>query len=47
MDARNKSRIAWALKCKPEDVPEDYKKLKEALDNRLLELKKAKAVKHG
>lgn len=42
-----KQRIAFALKCKPEEVPTDPEKLKKALENRRAELKKAKGVQHG
>jgi len=41
-----KQRLAFALKCKPEEVPEKPEKIKEALDSRRAELK-AKKVKHG
>jgi len=46
MNAHDKSRIAWALKCKPEEVPDTPEKLRQALDNRRSALK-AKKVKHG
>jgi hypothetical protein len=45
MNAHDKSRIVWALKCKPEDVPDTPEKLRQALDNRRSELKAAKAKK--
>jgi len=47
MDKSVKQRIAWALKCKPEEVPEEPEKLKEAFDNRLAKMKAAKEAKHG
>ena len=47
MDARIKQRVAFALKCKPEEVPEDIDGLKKALDKRRKEMKKAKEEKHG
>ena len=47
MDKNVKKRIAFALKCKLEEVPEDPAKLKDALDAQRVKLKKAKAVKHG
>lgn len=47
MDARVKQRIAFALKCKPEEVPENSEELKKALDDRRAELRKAKEAKHG
>ncbi len=47
MDDRIKQRVAFALKCKPEEVPEDHQELKAALDNRIAALRVAKAVKHG
>lgn len=42
-----KQRLAFALKCKPEEVPEDPEQIKVALDNRLATLKAAKEAKHG
>lgn len=45
MEQRNKIRIAWALKCKPEEVPEDPKKLKAELDERHKKLKAEKEAK--
>ena len=47
MDKNVKQRIAFALKCKPEEVPENIEDLKTALDNRRAILKAAKGVKHG
>jgi len=47
MDARIKQRVAFALKCKPSEVPEDIEGLSKALDKRRAELKKAKEAKHG
>ena len=47
MNAHDKARIAWALKCKPEDVPDTPVELRQALDNRRSVLKAAKKVKHG
>ena len=43
------SRIAFSLKCKPEEVPMDDEKLKDALDKQIKELraKKLEKVKHG
>ncbi len=46
MDNNVKQRIAFALKCKPEEVPENIEELKAALDNRRAELKAAKGVKY-
>ena len=45
MDAGIKKRVAWALKCKPEEVPEEPKELTKALDKRRVELKAAKLRK--
>ncbi len=45
MNDRVKKRIAWALKCKPEDVPEEPQNLAKALDKRIADLKKAKLEK--
>jgi hypothetical protein len=42
-----KQRIAFALKCKVEEVPDTPEKIKNALEKRRGELKAAKAVKHG
>jgi len=42
-----KNRLAFALKCKPEEVPDTPEKLRQALDNRRSVLKAAKKVKHG
>ncbi len=47
MDERIKQRIAFALKCKPEEVPDTLEKIRKALDKRIVELKKANGVKHG
>ena len=47
MDKNIKQRIAYALKCKPEEVPDTPEKIREALDIRITELKAAKGVKHG
>lgn len=47
MDARIKQRVAFALKCKPSEVPEDIGELKKALDKRRSDMKKAKEAKHG
>lgn len=47
MDERYKQRVAFALKCKPSEVPDDPVKLQEALDARRAKLKKAKEAKHG
>jgi len=47
MDNRVKQRVAYALKCKPSEVPEDTEGLKKALDKRRADLKKAKEAKHG
>jgi hypothetical protein len=46
MHPMHKQRIAFALKCKLEDVPNDEGKLKNTLDERIKELK-AKKVKYG
>ena len=46
MDDRIKKRVAFALKCKPEEVPDTAEKIREALDKRIAELR-AKKVKHG
>ncbi|MDD5083134.1 MAG: hypothetical protein PHU08_07175 [Dehalococcoidales bacterium] len=45
----HKSRIAFALKCKPEEVPEKDIDIKQALENRRAALKEAKLkkVNHG
>lgn len=45
MDERIKARVAFALKCKKEDVPEDPKKLAEALSERRKKLKADKEAK--
>ncbi len=45
MDDRVKQRIAFALKCKPKDVPDTPEKLRQALSKRRSELKAAKAKK--
>ena len=47
MEKAVKQRIAYALKCKPEEVPDNPQDLKVALEARRAELKKAKKVKHG
>ncbi len=47
MDNNVKRRIAFALKCKPEEVPDNPEKIREALDVRIADLKKSKGVKHG
>ncbi len=47
MNPIHKARIAFALKCKPEEVSEEPEQLKIALDNRLAVLKAKKGVKHG
>jgi len=47
MNDNVRKRIAFALKCKPEEVPEKIDDLKVALDNRRAELKAAKGVKYG
>lgn len=47
MDNNVKQRIAFALKCKPSEVPENPEELKVALDNRIAVLRAAKGVKHG
>jgi len=47
MNVRDRSRIAFALKCKPEEVPDTPEKLRSALANRRAVLKAAKKVKHG
>lgn len=44
MDARIKQRIAFALKCKPDKVPEKQEDIKVALDVRRAEMRE---VKHG
>jgi hypothetical protein len=41
----HKQRIAWALKCKPEDVPKSDKDIKAALELRRKDLKEAKLRK--
>ena len=45
MDARDKVRLAFALKCKPKDVPDTPEKIQLALTNRRSVLKAAKAKK--
>jgi len=47
MNENVKQRIAFALKCKPEEVPENPEDLKVALDNRRAILRAAKGVKYG
>ena len=47
MEKSTRQRIAFALKCKPDEVPENQVGLKAALDNRRAELKAKKGVKHG
>ncbi len=47
MDDRVKQRIAFALKCKPEEVPDNPEELKIALDKRIAVLRVAKGVKYG
>ncbi|MBU2249400.1 MAG: hypothetical protein KKD77_21810 [Gammaproteobacteria bacterium] len=47
MNESMKRRIAFALKCKPEEVPEEPEKLREALDKCRADLKVKKKVKHG
>lgn len=47
MDGKIKQRVAVALKCKPEEVPDEPLALKRALENRRVVLKQAKAGKHG
>ena len=42
-----KNRIAYALKCKPSEVPTDPEELKKQLDMRRAKLKKDKEAKHG
>ncbi len=44
MEKAVKQRIAFALKCKPEEVPENPEQLKKALQERRDQLK---AVKYG
>lgn len=41
-----KQRTAFALKCKPSEVPDDPEELKKALEKRRADLKKAKEKKH-
>ena len=47
MDERVRQRIAFALKCKPSEVPDNHEELKAALDKRIAALRVAKGVKHG
>ena len=47
MKERVKQRIALALKCKVNEVPEDPQGLKVALENRRKVLKAEKVKKHG
>jgi len=47
MDERTKTRVAFALKCEPSEVPEDPKELDKALKERRAKLKKEKEAKHG
>jgi hypothetical protein len=42
MDERIKKRISFALKCKPEEVPEDPIELDKALNERRKKLREAK-----
>jgi hypothetical protein len=44
-----KQRIAFALKCKPEEVPDNPSQIKQALDNRraVLAAEKLRKVKDG
>uniref|UniRef100_A0A6M3KKQ1 Uncharacterized protein n=1 Tax=viral metagenome TaxID=1070528 RepID=A0A6M3KKQ1_9ZZZZ len=46
MKDRVKQRIAFALQCKPSEVPEDPEELKKALEDRRAVLK-SKKVKDG
>ena len=41
----HKQRIAWALKCKPKDVPDTDEGIKKALELRRKDLKEAKLRK--
>lgn len=43
----NKRRLAFTLKCKPEEVPKELPEIKVALDKRIADLRTAKKVKHG
>lgn len=45
MDNSIKQRIAYALQCKPEEVPEDPQDLQAALDNRRAKLREVKRGK--
>jgi len=47
MEKNMRQRIAFALKCKPEEVPEEPEKLKKALEDRRGILKRAKEAKNG
>lgn len=49
MHDMHKNRIAFALKCKPEDVPKTDEGIKEALEHRRNVLKEARLrkVKNG
>jgi len=47
MNNNVKQRIAFALKCKPEKIPEDHQELGKALQERRAKLKKDKGVKYG
>lgn len=47
MNKAVKQRIAFALKCKPEEVPDNPEELRKALDDRLAGLRKAKEARHG
>jgi len=46
MDQRTKIRVAFALKCKPSEVPEAPEELEKALKERRAKLKKEKEAKH-
>jgi len=47
MNKAVKQRIAFALKCKVEEIPLDPQELGKALQERRAKLKKAKEMKHG
>ncbi len=44
LDAGNRKRVAWALKCKPDEVPETDEEIQKALQKRVASLREAK---HG
>lgn len=47
MDKAIKQRIAFALQCKLEEVPESQEGIKDALNKRRAKMKAEKEAKHG